>query len=72
MVPVLHTSHYFAVSLHEVFSLLEYVAVTFIYYLSACYAGQAGIVFGGICLSVCRFMQNLENYWSESKSNVTW
>jgi len=38
-------------------------------YLRASYAGEAGIVFGGVCLSVRLSAQNLENDWSEV--NVT-
>jgi len=26
---------------------------------------RAGIVFGGVCVSVCLSARNLENYWSE-------
>jgi len=47
---------------------------TMVYFcLRASYAGQAGIVFGSVCVRiyiVCLSAQNLENYWPVI--DVTW
>jgi len=49
--------------------LLVWIVLNFVqrlqYFTCVLMALQAGIVFGGVCLSVRLSVQNLKNYWSE-------